>query len=217
MSRLLLAEDDDGIRAPLAEALRRDGHEVVECADGLEAEQLGLGDGVDLLILDRGLPGRDGLSVCRTVRAARPNVPILILTAMGEELDAVAGLDAGADDYVSKPFRLAELLARVRTRLRGAGPLRTQVADIELDEASRQVWEGGRLLDLTPKEFDLLALLVREAGKVVTRDRIMTEVWDANWYGSTKTLDVHVSSLRRKLDDPTPLTTVRGVGLRFER
>ena len=132
------------------------------------------------------------------------------------------GLDAGADDYVTKPFRLAELLARVRAQLRrrGDGPEVT-VNGVRVDSASRRAWVGDTEMTLTPKEFDLLALLVREAGNVVTRERIMSEVWDEHWYGSTKTLDMHVSWLRRKLgDDPAAprfITTVRGVGLRFER
>jgi DNA-binding response OmpR family regulator len=146
-----------------------------------------------------------------------------MVTARQEELDAVVGLDAGADDYVTKPFRLAELLARVRARLRAAPEVDVVVTaqDVRVDTGARRAWRGEAELDLTNKEFELLALLVREAGHVLTRERIMEEVWDEHWFGSTKTLDVHVSWLRRKLgDDPTNsryITTVRGVGLRFER
>jgi DNA-binding response OmpR family regulator len=174
-----------------------------------------------LLILDVGLPDLDGLEVCRRVRAAQPQLPILILTARDEELDLVLGLDAGADDYVAKPFRLAELLARIRALLRRTTSGDATVGEVRVEMASRRAWHREVELELTPKEFDLLALLVNEAGVVVTRDRIMAEVWDENWFGSTKTLDVHVSSLRRKLGDdaadPELIVTVRGVGLRFTR
>jgi DNA-binding response OmpR family regulator len=147
-------------------------------------------------------------------------VPILMLTAQSEELDVVAGLDAGADDYVAKPFRLSELLARVRSLLRRTAPAELSAQAIRVDAAARRAWHGDEELELSPKEFDLLALLVAEAGRVVTRTRIMSEVWDENWFGSTKTLDMHISWLRRKLGDdaasPKLLTTVRGVGFRFE-
>jgi DNA-binding response OmpR family regulator len=147
-------------------------------------------------------------------------VPIVFLTAQDGEMDAVGGLDAGADDYITKPFRLAELMARVRSQLRRTTAERFQAADVSVDVAARKAWRGDEELELSPKEFDLLALLVREAGRVLKRERIMAEVWDENWFGSTKTLDMHVSWLRRKLgddaDDPKRLVTVRGVGLRFE-
>jgi DNA-binding response OmpR family regulator len=148
-----------------------------------------------------------------------------MLTARTEEVDTIVGLDAGADDYVAKPMRVGELLARVRALLRRAPDAPAadsiQVNGVRVDRGSRRVWVDDRELELTPKEFDLLSLLVGEAGRVVTRDRIMSAVWDENWFGSTKTLDMHVSWLRRKLgddaDDPRRLVTVRGVGLRFER
>jgi DNA-binding response OmpR family regulator len=220
VARLLLAEDDEGIRGPLTRALEREGHDVEAVADGSTAAQLGSDEGFELLVLDIGLPGLDGLEVCRRVRRTRPTVPILLLTAQDGELDTVAGLDAGADDYVTKPFRLAELLARVRAQLRRAAPDVLAAADVRVDPAARRAWVGERALELTPKEFELLELLVRNAGLVVPRERIMEEVWDENWFGSTKTLDMHVSALRRKLGDdasaPTRITTVRGVGLRFE-
>jgi DNA-binding response OmpR family regulator len=218
--RLLLAEDDEGIREPLARALQREGHEVDAVADGATAARLGSERDYALLVLDIGLPGLDGLDVCRQVRRERPAVPILLLTAQDGELDAVAGLDAGADDYVTKPFRLAELLARVRAQLRRSAPDVLRAGDVVVEPASRRAWVGDDELELTPKEFELLELLVRNAGLVVERERVMDEVWDENWFGSTKTLDMHVSALRRKLGDdaaaPTRITTVRGVGLRFE-
>lgn len=222
MPRLLLAEDDAGILEPLTRALSREGYEIESVTNGAEAARVGARGDHALLILDVGLPDLDGLEVCRRVRAARPQLPILMLTARDEELDLVLGLDAGADDYVTKPFRLAELLARIRALLRRTtSEATTTVGDVRVEVASRRAWQGSRELELTPKEFDLLALLVSEAGVVLTRERIMAEVWDENWFGSTKTLDVHVSSLRRKLGDdatdPDLIVTVRGVGLRFAR
>ncbi len=220
MALILLAEDDEGIRVPLVGALQREGHEVAAMATGTEAADAGIDGAHDLLILDIGLPGVDGLEVCQRVRESRPSVPIIFLTAQTGEMDAIGGLDAGADDYITKPFRLAELLARVRSQLRRGTMELFRAADVSLDVAARKAWQGDEELQLSPKEFDLLALLVREAGRVVTRERIMAEVWDENWFGSTKTLDMHVSWLRRKLgedaDDPRRLVTVRGVGLRFE-
>ena len=217
MTRVLLVEDDHDIAEPLARALVREGYEVGTAHDGRIALQEVLDAPPDLIILDVGLPGMDGLEVCRHVRDVRPDVPILMLTARDGELEQVAGLDAGADDYVTKPFRLSVLLARVRAMLRRTAPSEATAADVRVDETSRRAWRGERELELSPKEFELLALLVREAGKVVTRERIMDEVWDVNWFGSTKTLDMHVSWLRRKLGDPPLIVTVRRVGFRFER
>jgi len=217
---ILLAEDDEGIRVPLVRALEREGHAVEAFGDGSEALAAALAGEHDLLVLDVGLPGTDGLEICRRVREERPAVPILFLTAQTSEMDTVGGLDAGADDYIPKPFRLAELLARVRSQLRRTTAEQLQAADVRIDVAARRAWQGETELELSPKEFDLLALLVREAGRVVTRERIMSEVWDENWFGSTKTLDMHVSWLRKKLGedaaDPQRIVTVRGVGLRFE-
>jgi len=217
VTRVLLVEDDHDIAEPLARALTREGYEVTSAGDGRVALQTVLDAPPELIILDIGLPGMDGLDVCRHVREVRPQVPILMLTARDGELDTVAGLDAGADDYVTKPFRLSELLARVRAMLRRSAPPELVAGDVRVDEASRRAWRDGRALDLSPKEFDLLALLVREAGKVVSRERIMDDVWDVNWFGSTKTLDMHMSWLRKKLGDPPLIATVRRVGFRFER
>jgi len=206
---------------PLVRALRRDGYDVDAYADGLEAAAAALAEEHDLVIIDVGLPGIDGLELCRRVRRARPDVPILFLTAQDAEVDVVNGLDSGADDYVTKPFRMAELQARVRAHLRrGAAPDVVEAGEVRVDGGSRRAWRLGEELELSRKEFDLLALLVREAGSVVPRERIMSDVWDENWFGSTKTLDMHVSWLRRKLgddaSDPRHIVTVRGVGLRFE-
>ena len=221
MSRVLLVEDDPDIARALSTAIESDGHEVLVATEGGGAlARAGRGD-IDLVLLDLGLPDVDGLEVCRRLRAAGSTIPILVLTGRADEIDTVLGLDAGADDYVAKPFRLAELLARVRAMLRrGADARPTEINGVRVDEAARRAWLAEAELDLTPKEFDLLALLLRQAGSVVTRERIMEEVWDEHWFGSTKTLDMHVSWLRRKLGDdparPRFISTVRGVGFRFE-
>lgn len=222
MTSVLLAEDDSAISEPLARALRREGYEVTICADGLEAYEEGRSN-PDLVILDIGLPSMDGLEVCWRLRAEGRTSPILMLTARAEEVDAVVGLDAGADDYVTKPFRLAEFLARVRAVLRrSAGKKQAEDSDgVRIDALARRAFLGDKELQLTVKEFDLLRVLVREQGKVVSREQLMREVWDTQWFGSTKTLDMHVSVLRKKLGDdvtrPRFITTVRGVGFRFER
>ncbi|WP_426562474.1 response regulator transcription factor [Angustibacter sp. McL0619] len=220
MTRVLLAEDDASIAEPLARALRREGYEVDVRADGPSA-LAGARDGVDLVVLDLGLPGMDGLDVCRELRASGSEVPVLVLTARADEVDTVVGLDAGADDYVTKPFRLAELLARARALLRRGSHESEPSPRVRIDAEARQAFLDDDELQLTAKEFDLLRVLVREAGRVVPREQLMREVWDADWYGSTKTLDMHVSWLRRKLGDeagqPRFIATVRGVGFRFER
>ncbi len=217
MTRVVLAEDDPAISEPLARALLREGYEVEVVADGALALERG-GSSPDLLILDLGLPRLDGLEVCRRLRATGHGLPILILTARAEEVDTVVGLDAGADDYVTKPFRLAELLARARALTRRNA---VDASDgVRIDQQARRAWCGDQELHLTAKEFDLLRVLVREQGRVVSREQLMREIWDVAWFASTKTLDMHVSVLRRKLGDdaadPRHIITVRGVGFRFD-
>ena len=220
MTSILLVEDDLAIAQPLLRALEREGFEVAHVTSG-DAAVAAPSAGVDLVLLDLTLPGLDGLAVCRTLRTRDERLPIIMLTARSEETDIVVGLDAGADDYITKPFRLAELLARVRVRLRLATPRQPPlVQGVLVDPEAHRAWQDSVELDLTPKEFDVLTLLVVDAGRVVARQRLMQEVWDEHYYGSTRTLDMHISSLRKKLgDDPTSprlITTVRGVGFRFE-
>lgn len=221
-SRILLVEDDEQIGHGLAEILRTEGHDVRWVRTGGEA--LGDRDLSDLVLLDLGLPDVDGIDVCRQLRASHPETTIVMLTARDAEIDAVVGLDAGADDYVTKPFGVAALNARIRAHLRRQAPAAAdgviEVGTLRVDLGARRVTVEGREVDLRAKEFDLLALLVSEAGTAITRERLMAEVWDEHWFGSTKTLDMHVSALRRKLGDPadapTLITTLRGVGYRFE-
>ncbi len=220
MARLLIAEDDEGVRGSLVRALRAEGYDVDETGDGLDAVRLAEGADHALVILDIEMPGIDGLEACRRIRAARPAVPILILTGRDAEFDTVIGLDAGADDYVSKPFRAAELLARVRAQVRRSGGDKLVAGDVRVDRAARRAWHGDQELRLSPREFDLLAVLVAGSGRTLTRGQVVAAVWGGEWFGSPKTLDMHVLALRRKLGDdaqaPRHVVTVRGVGLRFE-
>lgn len=221
MPRVLVVEDDEPIAAPLVRAIRRDGHEVHWVRTGADALAAVATDAFDVVVLDLGLPDIDGIEVCQRLRRTDRDLPILVLTARSEELDAIVGLDAGADDYVTKPFRIGELLARIRAQVRRRSETTMNAGDVRIDLAARRAWRDDAELDLTAKEFDLLAMLVREAGAVVSRERIMAQVWDEHWFGSTKTLDVHVSWLRRKLGDdpaaPRYISTVRSVGFRFEQ
>jgi DNA-binding response OmpR family regulator len=220
-SGILVVEDDESIGSGLERVLVSQGYAVRRLTRGAPA-LAAADEEVGLVILDLGLPDVDGIDVCRRLRAARPDLAILIVTARDQELDVVAGLDAGADDYLVKPFRLSELLARVRAHLRrgvAAEPEEpdepVRAGDVVVDRAARRAWHRDEELALRPKEFELLTLLVGEAGRAVTRERIMREVWDTEWMGSTKTLDTHVLALRHKLGSDA-ITTLRGVGYRFE-
>lgn len=221
MSVVLLAEDDSAIAEPLSRALRREGYDVHVVADGPAALDSARAGGVDILVLDLGLPGMDGLEVCRRLRATGRGLPVLMLTARSDEVDFVVGLDAGADDYVAKPFRLAELLARIRALLRRRAPETAEVNGVRIDLGARQVTVDGREVQLANKEFELLRVLIQHAGQVVTRDEILSEVWNDPELKGSKTLDMHMSWLRRKLGDGNPraaearIATVRGLGFRF--
>ena len=216
---ILIVEDDDAIADALTRVLAGQGYAVDRVARGTGAVRAAEPP-IALVILDLGLPDVDGLEVCRRLRASRPELAILILTARGQELDVVAGLDAGADDYLTKPFRLSELLARIRSQLRRGTPVEgpadaLQLGALRIDRAARRAWLEEAELVLRPKEFDLLMLLASHPGIALTRSRIMDAVWETSWLGSTKTLDTHVLALRQKLG-PNAITTLRGVGYRFD-
>jgi DNA-binding response OmpR family regulator len=220
MTRLLLVEDEISIAQPLSRALSSAGYDVVHVATGGDAEIAVFEQHPDVIVLDLCLPDIDGIELCRRIRADHELVPIVMLTARRDEMDAVAGLDAGADDYITKPFRLAELLARIRARLRSTMPTLLEVQDLRIDTAARRAWRNGEKIDLAAKEFDLLSELVRRAGTAVRREHLIDLIWGPDFVGSTKTLDVHIAWLRHKLDDdanqPRYVSTVRGVGYRFE-
>ena len=222
---ILLVEDERSITEPFASALQREGFEPVVAPTARAALELFRRRDPSLVLLDIALPDGDGREVCRELRRESA-VPIIMLTARGTETDRVVGLELGADDYVVKPFSAAEVIARIRAVLRRSGrdasaALQPAIAigGLELDPGARSATLDGAPLELSRKEFDLLARLMRDAGRVVTREDLMSDVWDENWFGSTKTLDVHIGFLRRKLgDDPAAprfLQTVRGVGFRF--
>ncbi len=221
---VLLVEDERSIAEPFASALNRSGFRTTVAGTGSEAMALIATAEPDVVLLDLSLPDSDGRDICRRLRL-ESDVPIIMVTASGTVTDRVVGLELGADDYVVKPVAPGEVIARIRAVLRrgrGAsvpvdGTLTVQ--DLRIDLGARRVWAADRELELTRKEFDLLARLARDAGRVVTRESLMSDVWDLNWFGSTKTLDVHIAWLRRKLGDepsrPTYIHTVRGVGFRL--
>ncbi len=220
---MLLVEDEESISEPFARALARAGFRTRVARTGSEAIELASALEPDVVLLDLALPDQDGRDVCRRLRQGS-DVPIIMVTASGALTDRVVGLELGADDYVVKPFSVAEVVARIRAVLRrvrpdasDGGPL--TLGELRIDVPARRVWRSGQEIELTRKEFDLLARLVKDAGRVVTREALMSDVWDMNWFGSTKTLDVHIAWLRRKLGDdparPTYIHTVRGVGFRL--
>jgi DNA-binding response OmpR family regulator len=218
---ILLVEDDDSIAGPLAAGLSRDGFDVTRVATATDAMSA---PSADLVLLDLGLPDGDGMDVCRELRT-RSEVPIIVLSARAAEVDRVVLLELGADDYVVKPFGFRELVARIRAVNRRAAARdeerdepspTTRVGDLEVDVPARRATVAGTELALTPKEFDLLAFLAADTTVVHRRETILEHVWDQHWYGPTKTLDVHVAALRKKLGDPAWIETVRGVGFRFD-
>lgn len=213
-----MIEDDDAIASSLATGLATAGMVVRRYASGTVALQH---DTPELYLIDVGLPDIDGFEVCRRIRATS-SVPIIMLTARSEEIDRVFGLEIGADDYVTKPFGLRELIARIRAVTRRASTPMSEEAEVvtvgslTIDHARHTVSVDGAIIDLTAKEFDLLSYLAAQPGIVHRRNDIMESVWDANWYGPTKTLDAHVAALRKKLGNPTWIEAVRGVGFRLE-
>jgi two-component system response regulator RegX3 len=226
--KVLLVEDERSIAEPFAQALERNGYLPTIAATASDALRLAGEIEPDVVLLDLTLPDGDGRDVCRELRKSS-DVPIIMLTARGTVTDRVVGLEMGADDYVVKPFAVGEVISRIRAVLRrtrgaadtgrgAAAPAVLDVGDLRLDTGSRRVWRAGEELALTRKEFDLLARLVQDAGLVVSRETLMSDVWDENWFGSTKTLDVHIAGLRRKLGEepnrPRYIETVRGVGFR---
>ena len=232
MPRLLVVEDDEQIGALLQTALRANGYDVTWLRTGRSAISAATSSAYDLTLLDLGLPDLDGVEVCREIRAASPGTVIVMLTARRDEMEVVVGLEAGADDYLTKPFGLHELQARVRAHLR-----RTVVdavpesepfvsGDLTVDLRARRCLVAGTEVPLRAKEFDLLARLVASAGEALSRETLMADVWDANWFGSTKTLDVHIAALRRQLVEASAatvpparlpeITTLRGFGYRVE-
>jgi two-component system response regulator RegX3 len=229
VTSVLLVEDEQSIAEPFAQALIRNGFQPTIARTAHEALRLGREQHPDIVLLDLTLPDGDGRDVCRELRRAS-NVPIIMLTARGTVTDRVVGLELGADDYIVKPFATGEVISRIRAVLRrarvpaeavegAAEAAELTVGELRLDLSARRAWLGDRELGLTRKEHDLLARLMRDAGRVLTRETLMSEVWDENWFGSTKTLDVHIAGLRRKLNDdpacPRYIHTVRGVGFRF--
>ncbi|MFM2153783.1 MAG: hypothetical protein RL199_2218 [Pseudomonadota bacterium] len=222
MSRIIVVEDDTAIAAGLAMNLRHEGHDVVTAADGVTGLEAACGDGVALVLLDVMLPGLNGYELLRTLRERHPKRPVLMLSARGREHDRVLGLDLGADDYVTKPFGLAELLARVRALLRRTAASRTMaLGAVTVDLDARQAFRGGESVGLTPQEFRLLMALVDADGRVLTRDQLLSSAWDPAYGGTDRTVDTFVRQLRLKLEDdpeaPRHLVTVRGAGYRLTR
>ena len=219
--QLLLVEDDQSIGSLVSGYLERTGYRVAWVRSGEEALSSFERLRPRLVILDIGLPGQDGFDVCRELRARSP-VPVLMLTARDEEADRVAGLEVGADDYVTKPFSPRELAARVKAVLRRTDPAlrrtgRLELGDVVLDPDAREVTVAGATVELTGKEFDLLAYLLENAGIVVSRDQLLDQVWGMSYAGGTRTVDVHVAQVRRKLGRPEAIRTIRGSGYKAIR
>jgi DNA-binding response OmpR family regulator len=226
---VMIVEDDAHIRLGLCEALRAEGYDVTDCCSGSEALPLFKQRRPDLVLLDIMLPGKSGYDLCREIRATRSRVPILMLSAKGQEIDKVVGLELGADDYVTKPFSLRELLARVQALLRRADftaspagnvPDEIKFGKVRVDTKALRGTHGREKFELTPRELGVLALLHRERGNAVSRDRILNEVWGVEYYGTTRTLDQLIVKLRQKIEEepgePMHLLTVHGLGYRLD-
>ena len=226
MAKILLIEDDGVLRETLAYNLACAGYEALTAGDGLLGLELARGQSPDLIILDLMLPGLDGLSICRLVRA-RSAIPIIILSARHEELDRIAGFEVGADDYVVKPFSLGEVLARIRVGLRRSAPDASEPVDeilvegdLRVETKSRRAYRQNQELCLSQKEFELLACLMRHAGTALSRERLLERVWGITFHGDVRTIDVHIRWLRMKIErdpsQPVYIQTVRGMGYRLE-
>lgn len=227
MTRVLIVEDEPALADSIRYGLEREGYECTILADGIRAVEFVRSWRPDLVLLDLMLPGMPGTDVCREIRRIG-NVPIVMVTAKDTEADKVIGLELGADDYITKPFSMRELIARVRAVLRRSGiapeaeehPTAVAAGPVQIDTEKHEVRVNGDVVDMPPKEFALLELLMRRAGKLVTRDTIITHVWGEDYYGDTRTLDVHVKRIRAKIEDdprsPRHVRTVRGLGYRFE-
>lgn len=225
--RILIVDDEAHIRELLTFNLENEGFAVTALPDGFAALRASEQQVFDLLILDIMMPGIDGLEVCRRIksRPATAELPVIMLTAKGEEVDKIVGLELGADDYITKPFSIRELIARVKALLRRSGPRRNgeeraviEIADLVIDTATYEVTKGGQPLQLALKEFELLRLLAQNQGKVLTRDFLLNRIWGYDYFGETRTVDVHIRHLRRKLGqdaDDGYIETVRGVGYKF--
>jgi DNA-binding response OmpR family regulator len=221
VTKVLVVDDEPQIVRALRINLAARGYEVLTAHDGVTALKIAADGKPDVVVLDLGLPDMDGIEVCRRLRLRHPEATVVMLTARSEEIDIVLGLDAGADDYLTKPFHLSELLARIRAHLRRqvtTGSVTTaDLGELHIDFAAHRVKVHGEDVLLRAKEFDLLTILVRDAGNVLTREVILDEVWDISWPGSSRTLDQHISSLRRRLGDVGDhIVTVRGVGFRYD-
>ena len=220
--RILLVEDDPSVAASVIDGLINASMEVEHVATGKDAISKALSDDFELVLLDLGLPDMDGQDVCRTIHE-KSTTPIIILSARSEEIDRVLALEFGADDFMVKPFGMRELVARIRAVARRTGPADTapstatqEIGPLSIDRRTQKVFVNGQDVYLTPKEFDLLAYLASDPGAVYRRNDIMSEVWDTNWYGTTKTVDAHIAALRKKLGNPEWIEAVRGVGFRLQ-
>lgn len=216
---VLVVEDDASIGTAMREALLGHGFQVSLHTRGVAVASLVAETAPDLVLLDAGLPDIDGFTLCRLLRSKHPDLPIILVTARDADIDIVVGLDAGANDYVTKPFSMSVLLARVRAQMRTTEAVQPDAAitlgDLRIDPAAYTASLAGEAMDLRPREFQLLLYLVREVGRVVTRDRLLADIWDLHWDSSTKTVDMHIVAVRRKLGTSVEIVTVRGVGYRL--
>ena len=224
MTKILIVEDEPNMVSGLRDNFEYEGYQVITAGDGSEGLQRALADAPDLVVLDVMMPKMSGLDVCKQLKAKRPSIPIIMLTARGQELDKVVGLELGADDYVTKPFSIRELLARVKAVLRRAHTLpkereRYSFGEVEVDLRSYQVMRKGKPVDFSAKEFELLKYFLCHTGETLSRDRLLEDVWGYNHYPTTRTVDAHIVRLRQKLEpdpaEPRFILTVHGVGYKF--